>query len=91
MREALEALAGTSLEQKSAPENERCRYEALCADNAGADALVKAVLEGEGRLLSYSRRRQNLEEVFLARFGDQGKASAGDPEPVAPAGEEASS
>ena len=91
MREDLEALAGTSLEQKSAPDNERCRYEALCSDTAGAEALVKAVLAGEGRLLAYSRRRQSLEEVFLARFGDQGQAPTGDPAPAAPAGEGASS
>lgn len=91
MREALETLAGTTLEQKSAPEDGRCRYEALCSDNAGADALVKAVLEGEGLLLSYSRRRKNLEEEFLARFGEQDKKSTPDEAPAAPAGEEVAS
>jgi ABC-2 type transport system ATP-binding protein len=86
-RETLAAAAGTSLEQKSAPEGERCRYEALCPDDAHAEALVKALLEGGGRLLGFTRRRKNLEEEFLARFGQQAQASPADttPEPGQPA------
>lgn len=87
LREELAAAAGTALEQKSAPADERCRYEALCAGEAEAEALVKAVLEGGGRLLAFTRRRENLEEAFLSRFGDRAAPSA----EAAPAGEEVAS
>lgn len=98
LRERLEATAGATLEQKSPPEDGRCRYEVLCETEAKAQALLQTVLEGEGRLLAFTRRRKNLEEAFLTRFGDPSPPEPQPPEPqppeapaAAPASEEGTS
>lgn len=83
-RAALSEAAGVPLEIRSPLGAGLGRYAALCESQAQADALVGAALAQEGRVLEFSRRRPNLEEVFLARFGGRPAAEGS---PSAPAQE----
>lgn len=68
-REALAEAAGVALETRAAVGAGVGRYAALCESQAQGEALVRAALAQEGKLLEFSRRRPNLEEAFLERFG----------------------
>lgn len=83
LREALREAADVELEQKSAIAEGNCRFAALCLDRASADRFVRTALGAQGSLVAYSRRKQNLEEAFLARFGKDAPATAATATPPA--------
>lgn len=48
-----------------------------CPGRSEADALIAAVVRGDGRIVSVEHRRPSLEATFMARFGGGAGAKAG--------------